>query len=140
MNSARKVSIAAAAVLALALGGMPAARAASLVGTWQGNFAMNGTRCNVQSIYMADGNYTELMRCGTLMTRQGGTYVLRGSLLVRVVESWEPRQQYVYGTGMQAMEKPPGGSWRIAFPDANTLQMRDVNFGGQLVLRRASPF
>jgi hypothetical protein len=78
------------------------------------------------------------------MTRQSGTYVLRGDLLVRSVQDWAPRQEWVVGACVgcgywQATEKPPGGSYRVDFIDANTATMHDLNLGGTVTMHRASP-
>ncbi|MFZ1123596.1 MAG: hypothetical protein WAN59_00455 [Candidatus Baltobacteraceae bacterium] len=131
----------------LALAQVGAAQAYTLAGTWQGSLMLGSIPCAVQTVYVPTGTYSELMRCGATMTRQAGTYVLRGNLLLRSVESWDPRTQWIVdlcpgdssrpGCGhWQQLSKPPGGTYALTFVDAGTVSLRDVNFGGQIVMRR----
>jgi hypothetical protein len=130
----------AVAVLVIAI--PPARAASSIVGTWQGNFAANGTPCSVQSIYQSNGTYSELLHCGSMMTRQSGTYVFHDGLLVRSVTDWDPRRQWVVGACVgcgywETLAKPPGGSYRVNFNGANSMTLHDVNLGGVLTMHRA---
>lgn len=137
------LSIAALLTASVLLLAKPAAAARSLVGTWEGTFTANDVRCSMQSIYQSDKTYSELLHCGTLMTHQSGTYVVHGDLLVRSVEDWDPKQQWVVGACVgcgywETLAKPPGGSYKITFSGANTLTLHDVNLGGAITMHRSS--
>lgn len=137
--------IAAASLLAVMLtAGDVAAAGNSIVGTWNSTFAANGMACSVQSIYESDHTYSELLHCGNLMTHQSGTYVMSGDLLVRTVEDWAPKQQWVVGSCVgcgywQTMDKPPGGSYRVNFISGSKATLHDVNLGGTLTIYRSAP-
>jgi len=137
--------LAAASVLGLMLSvGEVAAANNSIVGTWHSEFAANGMACSMQSIYESDHTYSELLHCGNLMTHQSGTYVMSGGLLVRTVEDWDPKQQWVVGSCVgcgywQTMAKPPGGTYRVTFASAAKATLHDVNLGGTLTIYRSSP-
>ncbi|HXW52322.1 MAG TPA: hypothetical protein VEJ41_10055 [Candidatus Acidoferrales bacterium] len=143
MRNRVRIFVYAAAAFLIFLSLEPARAGSSLVGTWQTVLSVDGTRCSMQSIYERDGSYSELLRCGSLMTHQAGTYVLRGDLLVRNVEDWAPKQQWVVGACVgcghwQTTAKPPGGSYRVDFLDANTATLHDLNLGGTVTMHRAS--
>jgi hypothetical protein len=137
-------TLASAAIVVVSLAFAQSADAAtSLVGTWQTNFSVNGVSCTMQSIYGSDHTYSEELRCGTLMTHQSGTYVFKGGLLVRTVQDWDPKQQWVVdacvGCGhWQTVAKPPGGSYKVTFVSANTATLHDINMGGSLTMHRAT--
>jgi len=129
-----------AALIAVLSFAQAASAANSLVGTWQSSFSVNGTGCSMQSVYQSDHSYSELLHCGSLMTHQSGTYVLKNGLLVRSVTDWDPKQQWVvdaYGGGhYETMAEPPGGSYQVKFVDANTITLHDVNMGGSITMHR----
>jgi hypothetical protein len=140
MKASPKQIFAIAVLIAALSFASTASAASSLVGTWQSSFSVNGTDCSMQSIYQSDGTYSELLHCGSLMTHQSGTYVLKNGLLVRGVTDWDPKQQWVvdaYGGGhYEDMAKPPGGSYQVTFVDANTITLQDVNMGGSVTMHR----
>ncbi|HXW76038.1 MAG TPA: hypothetical protein VEJ20_01360 [Candidatus Eremiobacteraceae bacterium] len=113
----------------------------SIVGTWNAQFSVNGVACSMQTVYQPNAAYSELLHCGSLMTHQSGTYVLHGNLLVRSVEDWAPKQQWVVGSCVgcgyyENTAKPPGGSYNLSFPNSNTMTMKDVNLGGTITMHR----
>jgi hypothetical protein len=130
-----------ALLIALAVVPLTAA-AASLVGSWQGVFTLNGQRCTISVVMNTNASYVETLRCGTLMTQQSGTYKVfpNGEVGFNVVD-WSPKQQYVVGAQVgsghyEALAKPPGGLFKYSFSGPNTMVWRDVNFGGTITLQR----
>ena len=108
-------------------------------GVWRATLAANGQRCSVDLV-MRVGEYSELLRCGSLMTRQVGTYVVSGGLLIRQVVNWAPRTMPVYdiyiGWHDEPTSKPPGGSYQVTFLSRDSMTWRDVNFGGTITFYR----
>jgi hypothetical protein len=111
-------------------------------GSWTAVLAVGGQRCTVNLIMGPGQRYSEIVRCGTLITRQAGTYVLgQNGLLVRNVMDWDPKRRWVQDTGYRGHweinAKPPGGSYQVTFASPNTMVWKDVNFGGVVTFRRA---
>ena len=129
-------------ILAVAVA-MPVAGLAQsgLQGHWGATFAMYGQRC-VLDLVMDSRSYSETLSSGALMTRQSGTYTYDGSLLIRTVLSYAPEWQYVLGgydgayPHWQRMATPPGGTYRVTFTSADTMEWYDVNLHGTVVLHR----
>lgn len=114
------------------------AAAQSFDGTWDGSTTMNGQHITYDCV-MQGNRYSETARMGDLMTKQSGTYVVDGDTLIRSVEDWEPKRVWV--TDQNSYEprpnghwentaKPPGGSWKVKWVDADTMVWKDVSMGG----------
>ncbi len=115
------------------------AAAQNLMGKWTGSTAINGQRYAFTMTVTAGNHYMETVQSGTLMTAQSGTYVLTNGLLVRNVIDWNPKQQLVVdarGSHYEPMAKPPGGTFRVTFTNANTMVLEDVNLKGTLTYQR----
>ena len=111
-------------------------------GTWKAGLTLNGQRC-IFSLVMGPGErYSELLRCGALMTRQSGTYVFSNSVLMRTVIDWDPKRRYVLDNGYsghwEQNAKPPGGSFRVKFTTPDIMVWQDVNFGGTITYKRST--
>jgi hypothetical protein len=115
--------------------------AQDLMGKWVGSTVISGQRYSFTMTVTAGNHYIETAQVGTLMTTQSGTYVFTNGLLVRSVTDWNPKQQLVvdppYGSHYVPVAKPPGGSWKVTFPNANTMVLQDVNLKGTLTYQRA---
>ena len=115
--------------------------AQNLMGKWVGSTVVNGQRYSFTMTVTAGNHYIETAQVGTLMTTQSGTYVLANGLLVRTVLDWNPKQQLVvdppYGSHDVPVARPPGGSYKVTFPNAGTMVLPDVNFKGTLTYQRA---
>jgi hypothetical protein len=127
--------------LALCLGAAAQlAPAQNLMGKWVGATVINGERCSFTMTITAGNHYVETAQAGTLMTMQSGTFVLANGLMMRKVLDWSPKQQVVMDppTGSHAVPvaKPPGGSFRVTFPNTNTMVLEDVNLKGTLTYQR----
>jgi hypothetical protein len=136
MRGLRGTAVAFSVVLAAQL-----AAAQNLMGKWVGSTVVNGQRYSFTMTVTAGNHYIETAQVGTLMTTQSGTYVLANGLLVRTVLDWNPKQQLVvdppYGSHDVPVAKPPGGSWKVTFPNTNTMVLEDVNLKGTLTYQRA---
>jgi hypothetical protein len=80
--------------LAVALAAPAVANAQTMDGRWHADVRVNGYPCTLDLV-MNGGRYSELARCGSMMTLQSGTYAMTGGLLVRTVLDFEPKQRYV---------------------------------------------
>lgn len=116
------------------------AAAQRLDGTWKAFVAPNGQRCVFTLVNTPGQHYSETLKCGTMMTRQSGTYVFSNGTLVRNVTDWDPKQRYVLDNGYRGHyepnAKPPGGTFNVTFTSPNTMVWKDVNFGGTLTYNR----
>ena len=112
----------------------------NLMGKWVGSAVVNGERIAFTMTITAGNHYIETAQAGTLMTTQSGTFVFSNGLMVRTVIDWNPKQQLVMdpptGSHYVPMAKPPGGSWKVTFPNANTMVLQDVNLKGTLTYQR----
>ena len=137
---ARTIRLAAAVALVLAVARPLAAAPNPFDGSWQAALVVNGTRCGVQLVMATGQRYSETIRCGGYMTYQAGTYTFANGTIFRTVRDWQPRQRYVldsgYGGHYEPNAKPPGGSFRVAFPSPSTMVWRDTNFGGAITYQR----
>jgi hypothetical protein len=115
--------------------------AQKLDGVWKAALALNGQRCTFNLVNTSGQHYSETLQCGSMMTRQSGTYVFSNGTLVRTVADWDPKQRYVTDNGYRGHyepnTKPPGGSFRVNFTSPNAMVWQDVNFGGTITYRRA---
>jgi hypothetical protein len=113
----------------------------SFAGSWSGPVAVNGMSCRIDLV-MTAGTYNQLARCGTYVTGQSGAYrVFPNRTISLTVTNWTPKSRYIVGaqagTGhYEANAKPPGGTYRYVFTNANTMVWRDANFGGTITYRR----
>lgn len=127
-------------LLFLALASEFAAAQNKLDGSWSAALAVGGQRCGISLIMQQGQRYSEMLRCGSLMTRQSGTYVFSNGTLVRNVTDWDPKQRYVLDNGYsghwEPNAKPPGGSYRVNFVSPNVMTWHDVNLGGNVTFRR----
>ena len=127
-------------VLLLALASQLATAQNKLDGSWSAALVVGGQRCGISLIMQQGQRYSEMLRCGSLMTRQSGTYVFSNGLLIRNVTDWDPKQRYVLDNGYsghwEPNAKPPGGSYRVNFVSPNSMTWHDVNFGGNITFRR----
>jgi hypothetical protein len=127
--------------LACVLTAQLAAAQNKLDGVWKATLVVNGQRCAFNLVHTAGQHYSETLQCGSLMTKQSGTYVFSNGTLVRSVIDWEPRQRYVMDNGYsghyELNAKPPGGSFHVSFSSPNTMVWQDVNSGGAITYRRA---
>lgn len=75
------------------------------------------------------------------MTTQSGTLAFTNGRMVRSVIDRNPKQQMVidppYGSHSAPVARPPGGSYKVTFPDANTMVLQDMNLNGTLTCQRA---
>ena len=114
--------------------------AQNLMGKWVGSAIINGQRYSFTMTITAGNHYIETAQVGTLMATQSGTFDLANGLMVRKVVDWSPKQQMVVdppmGTHAVPVAKPSGGSFRITFPNANTMVLQDVNLKGTLTYQR----
>jgi hypothetical protein len=120
---------------------VPRAFGQKLDGTWKASLTVGGQRC-IDNLVMGPGqHYSEVLRCGSLMTRQAGTYDFTNGVLTRNVTDWDPKQRYVLDSGYsghwEPNAKPPGGSYRIKFTSADTMVWQDINLGGIVTFRRS---
>ena len=117
-NTNRQLKHVAGTLLALALAAPAVVRAQNtLAGVWQSADTVNGMRCTL-NLVMDSQNYSELAQCGPYMTRQSGTYVVSGNMLVRNVIDWAPRESYhVEGRPLGYNYNCPPGSYRT--PDGH---------------------
>jgi len=109
-------------------------------GSWKAAFILGGQRCSLNLVMGPGDRYSELARCGTLMTRQAGTYVFSNGVLIRNVIDWDPKQRYVLDNGYsghwEPNAKPPGGSYNVKFISPDAMIWQDINFGGTVTFRR----
>lgn len=116
------------------------ATAQNLMGKWVGSAVINGQQYSFRMTITAGNHYIETAQVGTLMATQSGTFVLANGLMVRKVLDWNPKQQMVVepplGSHSVPVARPPGGSFRVAFPNANTMVLQDVNLKGTLTYQR----
>ena len=117
------------------------AAAQELMGKWVGSTVINGQRYSFTMTVTTGNHYIETAQLGTMMTTQSGTFVLTNGLMVRSVIDWNPKQQLVvdppYGSHYVPIAKPPGGSYKVTFPNANTMVLQDVNLRGTQTYQRA---
>lgn len=128
-------------VFLLALGSQFAVAQNKFDGSWKASLVVGGQRCGISLIMQPAQRYSETVRCGSMMTRQSGTYVVSNGLLIRNVMDWDPKQRYVMDNGYsghwETNAKPPGGSYRVNFVSPNSMVWHDVNFGGNITFRRS---
>ena len=129
-------------VLALVLAAAPRAGSAAqpFAGTWRALATTGGMQCRFDLVMTTAGQYIEQAQCGPYMTSQRGTYrVFANGTLSRSVTNWSPAQHVVVdpgGSHLEPSSRPPGGSYRYTFPNANTMVWRDLIMGGTLTWRR----
>jgi hypothetical protein len=130
------------ALLTLAVVPLAAAGQDSFAGVWRGSVTMNGMACTFDRVMTSSGTYSEIERCGSMVTGQRGTYkVFPNHIIGFTVIDWTPKQRYVVdaapGTGhYEPNAQPPGGMFHYTFTSPNTMVWRDVNFGGTVVFHR----
>jgi hypothetical protein len=128
--------------LALVLCAAPRASAAAepFAGTWRAAATTSGMQCRFDLVMTTTGNYIETARCGPYATGQRGTYrVFANGTLSRSVTNWSPTQALVVdanGSHLEPTTRPPGGSYRFTFTNANTMVWRDLIMGGVLTWHR----
>jgi hypothetical protein len=109
-------------------------------GSWKSLLVVGAQRCSVNLVMGPEQRYSEIVRCGSMMTRQAGSYTFAKGVLIREVADWDPKQRYVLDTGYRGHyepnAKPPGGTYKVDFPAADTMVWHDVNFGGTITFRR----
>jgi len=108
-------------------------------GTWKAPVAVNGMSCTFTLVMSAGQHYSEMLQCGTMATSQSGTYVFSNGKLVRTVTDWAPKTQYVKtatGGFYQKTARPPGGTFHVTFPSADSMVWVDANLGGSLTYNR----
>jgi hypothetical protein len=119
---------------------VPLAIAQNVMGKWIGSAVINGQRYSFTMTITAGNRYVETARVGTLIATQSGTFVLSNGLMVRSVLDWNPKQLMVLdppmGSRAMPMARPLGGSFRVRFPNANTMLLQDVNLKGTLTYQR----
>jgi hypothetical protein len=112
----------------------------NLNGSWRALLSGNGQRCSIDLVMGPGQRYSEMVRCGNMMTRQAGTYTFARGILMRQVSDWDPKQRYVMDNGYSGHyewnAKPPGGSYKVDFTGRDTMVWRDVNMGGTVTFRR----
>ncbi len=113
----------------------------SLQGKWTTTIQVNGQRVAIEAVYGPEDRYSEMVRSGSLMTSQSGTFLFRDGTVYRTVKDWEPKRQWITGaapgTGhWQNTKQPPGGVFRVTFTNADTTVWNDVNTRGSTVFRR----
>jgi hypothetical protein len=117
------------------------AAAQNLMGKWVGSTVINGQRYSITITITPGNHYIETAQSGTLMTTQSGTFVFTNGLMVRSVIDWNPKQQMIvdppYGSHSVPVARPPGGSYKVTFPNANTMVLQDMNLKGTLTYQRA---
>jgi hypothetical protein len=119
------------------------ASAQNLMGKWIGSAVIDGKRYSFTMTITAGHHYIETARVGALMATQSGTFVLENGLMVRKVLDWSPKQQMMVepavGTRALHLARPAGGSFRVRFPNADTMVLQDVNLKATLTYQRDSP-
>jgi hypothetical protein len=131
-----------AASLSLCMTPLPGAAQETLAGSWHGSVTVNGMACTFDRVMTPTGTYSEIERCGSLVTGQRGTYkVFPNHVIGFSVSDWMPKQRYVVdavpGSGhYEPNAQPPGGTFRYTFTSPDTMVWRDVNFGGTIVYHR----
>ena len=135
-------SLVAIAVVAALLGAAaPCGAQSPFAGSWTGTVTLNAIRCRFDLVMTAD-HYNEVARCGPYATGQSGTYrVFPNGTISRTVTDWTPKSRYLVdaqpGTGhYEQNAKPPGGTFRYTFTNADTMVWRDATYGGTITYRR----
>ena len=129
-------------VLALVLSALPreSRAAGQFAGTWRALATTSGMQCRFDLVMTTSGEYIENAHCGPYATSQRGIYrVFSNGTLSRSVTNWSPAQALVVdanGSHLQPTTRPPGGSYRYTFTNANTMVWRDLLMGGVLTWRR----
>ncbi len=109
----------------------PARAGNPFLGVWQGGTMMDTdlgkVPIQIRLTFLSDGTYWQETgtqpRAGTM---QGGHYkILPKSMLHLSVEKWAPKGP-----------RPPGSLFHYQFLDANTLFVKDANFGGTVTFKR----
>lgn len=108
----------------------------SFVGTWHATIYVSGRVAYDSLVMEADGEFNELMRSGTLMTEETGTWhIVRGYLYLKV-EDWAPKQQCLPTTGCVPILKPPSSLYRVQWLSADAIRCQDVNLRGYVTYQR----
>jgi len=113
----------------------------SLQGKWTTTIQVNGQHVAIEGVYGPEGHYSEIVRSGSLMTSQSGTFLFRDGTVYRTVKNWEPKRQWIAGaapgTGhWEDTKQPPGGVFRVTFTNADTTVWDDVNTRGSTTFHR----
>jgi hypothetical protein len=129
-----------ALVLILAAAPRAAVAAGPFAGSWRAFATTSGMQCRFDLVMTSAGQYIEQAQCGPYVTSQRGTYrVFANGTLSRSVTNWSPTQHVVVdpgGSHLEPSSRPPGGSYRYTFTNANTMVWRDLIMGGTLTWHR----
>ncbi len=128
--------------VAIVLALSPMANAAdSFSGKWRASMAFNGMNCQLDLAMSPAKTYTEAIHCGPYVTSQDGVYTVSKGVLGFDVRRWSPTRQWIVepsaGAGhWEPTGKPPGGSYKYAFPTPNALSLHDINTGADITFHR----
>jgi hypothetical protein len=136
--------------LALALAVPAVMSAQTLDGKWESVNYVSGQQVRIELVMLAGQRYSETVVSGPYRTLQSGTYVFNGNVLMRSVQDFAPRKQWIVdvvadpysptgnrlGGHWQDLTTPPGGRFQVTITSADTMFWKDLDFGGSITFHR----